>query len=246
MGAIPSLSLFRKSKDYMDLRTLCVYVDESGNFGDVSDSSRYCMVTLVFQDEVENDAFLQRDYDEAIFRLGADPESMVFHSAPLIRQEDQFSAMSRNMRGKLFYQMLSYVRKSNLRFHCFVVDTRFVASVSQIIETLKKDVRDFFGEHREFFGERLMLRVFYDAGQKGVSHILEGIAEGCPCAVENVQGVRQENCRMLQVADFICTIKLIEHRRREGLSLNLSEQRFFGSFRAFERNVFRKIAPKEI
>ena len=101
----------------MDSRTLCIYVDESGNFGDVRDSSRYCMVTLVFQDESAKNAALERGYGDAIFRLGADPESMVFHSAPLIRQEDQFSAMSRNMRGKLFYQMLSFVRKSDLRFH---------------------------------------------------------------------------------------------------------------------------------
>ena len=110
----------------MDSRTLCIYVDESGNFGDVRDLSRYCMVTLVFQDESAKNAALERGYGDAIFRLGADPESMVFHSAPLIRQEDQFSAMSRNMRGKLFYQMLSFVRKSDLRFHCFAIDTRFV------------------------------------------------------------------------------------------------------------------------
>ena len=246
MGVIPSLSLCRELKGNMDLRTLCVYVDESGNFGDVSDSSRYCMVTLVFQDESVNNDILQREYDEAIFRLGADPESMIFHSTPLIRQEDQFSAMSRNLRGKLFYQMLSYVRKSNLWFHCFMVDTRFVASVSQIVETLKKEVRDFFSGHRGLFDEFLMFRVFYDAGQKGVSRILEGITEVCPCAVENVQGVRQENCRMLQVADFICTIKLIKHRLEEGLLLNPSERKFFGSPRTFERNVFRKIASKEI
>ena len=87
--------------DMIDPRTLCIYVDESGNFGDVRDSSRYCMVTLVFQDETAKNSVLEREYGDAIFRLGADPESMVFHSAPLIRQEDQFSAMSRNMRGKL-------------------------------------------------------------------------------------------------------------------------------------------------
>ena len=63
----------------MEPRTLCIYVDESGNFGDVRDSSRYCTVTLVFQDETAKNAALEREYGDAIFRLGADPESMVFH-----------------------------------------------------------------------------------------------------------------------------------------------------------------------
>ena len=115
----------------MSLRTLCAYVDETGNFNDVRDSSRYCMVSFVFQEETAANTALDREYCDAIFRLGADPESMVFHSAPLIRQEDQFSAMSRNMRGKLFYQMLSFVRKSNFRFHCFFADSRFVMQRSQ-------------------------------------------------------------------------------------------------------------------
>lgn len=230
----------------MNGRTLSVYVDESGNFGDVRDSSRYCMVTLVFQDDIAKNPLLDQEYADGIFRQGADPESMVFHTAPLIRQEDQFSAMSRNMRGKLFYQMLSYVRKSDLCFHCFMIDTRFVASVNQIVETLKKGVCGFFGEHSNFFDVHTALRIYYDAGQKGVSRILEAIPETCPCEIVWQQGVRQENCRMLQVADFICTVKLIEHRLKEGLPFNLSEQKFFGSPRTFERNVLRKIKPKEI
>ena len=56
----------------------------------------------------------------------------------------------------------------------------------------------------------------------------------------------QKNCRMLQVADFICTVKLIGLRLDAGLALNLSEQRFFGSPRTFERNILRKIRSKEI
>ena len=154
--------------------------------------------------------------------------------------------MSRNMRGKLFYQMLSFVRKSDLRFHCFAIDTRFVASEGQIVESLKRELQAFFGEHDKLFDENTTLRVFYDGGQKGVSHILEGISEGCPCAVVREQRVTQGNCRMLQVADCICTVKLIGLRLDAGLSLNLSEQRFFGSPRTFERNILRKIKSKEI
>ena len=230
----------------MKPRTLSVYIDETGNFGDVRDSSRYCMVSLVFQHNASTDNALEREYCDAIFRLGADPESMVFHSAPLIRQEDQFSAMSRNMRGKLFYQMLSFVRKSNFFFHCVAVDTHFVTSEGQIIATLKNEMRLFFAENLDRFTDGTRLRIYYDAGQKAVSRILEFIPECCPCKVEMVQGVRQENCRMLQVADFICTVSLIRHRLKEGLPLNLSEKKFFGSPRIFERNVFRKVKAKEI
>ena len=192
-GRNPIAFAIYEPKDNMSLKTLCTYVDETGNFNDVHDSSRYCMVSFVFQDAIAANPVLEREYCDAIFRLGADPASMVFHSAPLIRQEDQFSAMSRNMRGKLFYQMLSFVRKSNFRFHCFFADSRFVTSASQIAEMLKKKMQVFFAENRDLFNERTTLRIYYDAGQKSVTRILDAIPENCQCAVEMVQGVRQES-----------------------------------------------------
>ncbi len=143
---------------------------------DVRDSSRYCMVTLVFQDETAKNAVLEREYGDAIFRLGADPESANTTS-------------------------------------CSTRTQRFAS--------------------------------FTMVGRRASLTSLRGFSEGCPCAVVREQRVTQGNCRMLQVADFICTVKLIGLRLDAGLSLNLSEQRFFGSPRTFERNILRKIKSKE-
>jgi len=227
-------------------RTLGVYVDESGNFGDTADLSRYCMVTLVFHDDDADCSSFIREYENSVFNLGADPESMSFHTAPLIRQEDQFSAMSRNMRGKIFYQMLSLVRKCDIRYASFCVDTAFVTSEEQVVSDLKSQIRDFMQVHRADFSPLTSVLLHYDAGQKGVTRVLEAIPDNCPCHVETVQGVRQSGCLMLQVADFLCTISLIERRIADGVPFNHSEKRFFGSPRDFKRNVVRKIKSKEI
>jgi hypothetical protein len=225
---------------------LGIYVDESGNFGDFNDSARYCMVALVFCEEDHMDCDARRAYMEAIFRLGADPESMVFHTAPLIRQEEQFSAMSRNMRGKIFYQMLSFVRKSKLRFRCFAVDTRYVSTKDQIVHNLRNEIAEFVTANSQWFSKCNELKLYYDAGQKEVARILDVLNEVCTCKVSSVPGVRQQNEIFLQVADFLCTIKLMGIRLAAGISFNLSEKKFFGTPRDFKRNVYRKIEDKEI
>ena len=62
MEAIPSLSL---SCDFVVMNeSISIYVDESGNFGDVRDASRYCLVTLVFHDDAFVDAEVYREYQE--------------------------------------------------------------------------------------------------------------------------------------------------------------------------------------
>jgi len=225
---------------------LGIYVDESGNFGDTKDPARYCMVALVLHDEDCDIMPLVSEYHAGIYNAGADPDSMSFHTAPLIRREDQFTAMSRNMRGKIFYQMLSLVRKCDLRYKSFWIDTNYVASEDQIVESLKRQVRDFMGLHHDKFAALNSVCLYYDAGQKGVTRILKALWDECACPVEIAQGVRQDDFILLQVADFICTVKLIERRIEEGTPFNLSEKKFFGSPRDFKRNVLRKIKPKEL
>lgn len=227
-------------------KTLSIYVDESGNFGDVGDPARYCMVTLVFHDDGTDISSYVREYRNGVFNAGADPESMSFHTAPLIRQEDQFAAMNRHTRGRIFYQMLSLARKCDVRYKSFWVDTKFVSSDLQIVNTLRGQIEEFVATHRELFSSVESVDLYYDAGQKGVTRILEALVSSCPCPVRVVQGAIQKDYLLLQVADFLCTLKLIALRADVGIPFNSSEKKFFGSARDFKRNVLRKIAGKEL
>lgn len=49
-----------------------------------------------------------------------------------------------------------------------------------------------------------------------------------------------------QVADLICTVRLIEVRLQDGGELTKSENRFFGGQRDFQRNILKRIKRKEI
>jgi len=204
------------------------------------------MVMLVMHDEDADIMPIVAEYHAGIYHAGADPESMSFHTSPLIRQEDQFTAMSRNMRGRIFYQMLSLVRKCDLRYKSFWIDTNYVASEMQIVESLKRQVHDFMVLHSDKFAAMSAVRLYYDAGQKGVTRILESLSKECACPVEVAQGVRQGDYILLQAADFLCTVKLIECRIEDGIPFNSSEKKFFGSPRDFKRNVLRKIKAKEL
>lgn len=227
-------------------KTLSIYVDESGNFGDAGDPARYCMVTLVFCDDGIDISSFVDEYRNGVYNAGADPDTMAFHTAPLIRQEDQFAAMNRHTRGKIFYQMLSFARKCDLQYTSIWLDTKFVSSDSQIVNNLKSQLAELMMTHRDEFAAVEAMRLYYDAGQKGVTRILEAIQENCLTPIEVVQGVLQKDHLLLQVADFLCTIKLIERRLEDGVPFNSSERRFFGSPRDFKRNVLRKIASKEL
>jgi len=228
-------------------RLLSVFVDESGNFGDPNDPVRLCIVTLVLHDQSFDISRFVKDLDRANYDLGLDPETFQFHTAPLIRQDDEYAAMSRRMRGRILDRMLTFVRNVDFRYCCFSVDTDFVNTSDQIFAKMKRQMVDFIRLHKTAFESTGSVKVYYDAGQKSVSRLLEetlGVVLSCP--VMFAQGARQEHYKLLQVADLICTTHLIEQRLLRGHSLNLAESRFFGGARDFKRNILKKIKAKEL
>lgn len=99
---------------------LSVFVDESGNFGDSDDPARYCIVTLVFHDQVADISQYVKELNRSNYDLGLDSDSFRFHMGPLIRQEDEYAAMSRPMRGKILDRMMTFVRKVDFKYHCIL------------------------------------------------------------------------------------------------------------------------------
>ena len=97
-------------------RVLSVFVDESGNFGDPHDPARHCIVTLVLHDQAFDISRYVEDLDRANDDLGLDPEVFQFHTAPLIRQDDEYAAMSRRMRGRILDRMLTFVRNVDFKY----------------------------------------------------------------------------------------------------------------------------------
>jgi len=228
-------------------RLLSVFVDESGNFGDPNDPARMCIVTLVLHDQSFDISRYVGELNRANYDLGLDSETFQFHTAPLIRQDDEYAAMSRRMRGRILDRMLTFVRNVDFRYCCFSADTDFVNTSDQVFAKLKRQMVDFIRLHKDAFESTGSVKVYYDAGQKSVSRLLEetlGATLSCP--VVFAQGARQEHYKLLQVADLICTVHLIDQRLSQGGSLNLAESRFFGGPRDFKRNILKKIKAKEL
>lgn len=226
-------------------RLISVFVDESGNFGDLRDPARQCIVTLVVHNQSFDISRFVRELNQANDDLGLDPETFQFHAAPLIRQDDEYAAMSRRMRGRILDRMLTFMRNVDFHYCCFNVDTDFVNTTKQLFEKLKREMIEFVRTHKAAFESADCVKVYYDAGQKTVGRLLEEtLSESLACPVVFAQGARQEDYKLLQVADLICTVRLIALRLEQGLPLNAAEMRFFGGARDFKRNVLKKIRTK--
>ena len=91
------------------------------------------------------------------------------------------------------------------------------------------------------------VKVYYDCGQTYITHLLhKGFDELKIPIVEFAQSVKPRHYKLFQVADLICTLRLLAAKLETEGRLSPSEFRFFGGIKAFKHNVLRRIKPKEI
>ena len=229
----------------MERATLSVFVDESGRFQFPDILSRFYILTLVLHDQRMDIGELVSAFDRDMYNLGIVSPS--FHAGPIIRQEKGFELMTWELRGKIFSRMLAFARKADFKYRCLHVDKKFVASERQIAEDLERQLQDFTSQ--TFDTVRLFdnVKIYYDSGQATVTNLLHGaFAKLNGVSVEFAQKVRPENYKLFQVADLMCTLRLISLKIETGVGMSKSERLFFGGPRNFLRNVARPLRGKRI
>ena len=97
------------------------------------------------------------------------------------------------------------------------------------------------------FGDFETIKVYYDCGQKRITNLLHGFFnERRSLKVEFAQAVEPKKYKLFQVADLVCTLKLLEVKLQSDMGLSPCEKRFFGGPKAFKHDILRRIKAKEI
>ena len=211
----------------MDERMLSVFVDESGKFQIPDSLSPFYIVGLVFHDQGNDVSALVKALDADWDRMGYG--NFCFHAGPLIRKEKGFMFMKREERKAIWARMMLFARKVNFRYKCLVVDKRYVNSSRQIVEKLQWALGEYLVGHREMTDAFQQIKIYYDCGQTPITKLLhDTFSARLSGKVEFAQAVRPENYKLFQLADLICSVKLLELKLSAGMSMTVRENKFFG------------------
>ena len=217
----------------MSEKTLSVFVDESGILNESDRSSRYYIVSFVLHDQ----AF---DVSDAISSLDRDLASigivnLCFHAAPIIRGNGMFDILSAELRRKIFSRMMGFIRKVDFKYHCLCIDKHYCDTAELIMSKLEQQMHDFIAATRSITDGFGKVKVYYDCGQKFITHLLHnGFEELTIQDVEFAQSVKPYRYKLFQVADLICTLRLLELKLETEGRLSPSEYSFFGGVKAFK------------
>ena len=220
------------------LSVLSIHIDESGNLNlHNRQNSEYCL-TLVFHNQ-DDDINNEIEHLEAKLSDLRCNQSFI-HTMPLIRQDILYSNLLREERIKIFTTFAAFVANLPIKYKTFFVNKTFFQSESQMEESFVNQLNRFIIDNLIYLQKYDRIIIYYDRGQKIISRILNSTFGDIFKGVVDFRTAYQKDYRLLQVADYICTLEQSKIRWDENKTTK-SEMDFFLSRRAFVKNYYNKI-----
>lgn len=226
--------------DYMNV--LSIFIDESGDFGTIKEKPAYYLVTMVFHNQK---ADISKDVAKLEDSLRFDKFNIDYiHTGPIIRREECFSSFSLDERRKLIYKILNFYNSCSIKHFTIIVNRKEAPDKITLSGRLAKEIRNIVTSHQEFFNGFDKVNVYYDNGQSELSSVLNAAFSICLNNVE-FRKAEQQKYRLLQVADFVCSVELLKIKRGEN-RLSKSEEKFFYKPQELKKTFIKNIDKKHL
>ena len=227
-------------------KEISVFVDESGSFSPVGTDlhSPYYLLCMVFHDQADS---ISQEVDrlcEAFRQTGLDANHTV-HAGPMIRREDEYSLMPREIRIRIFRRMMVFIQKVRFKYRCFKLFKPYNSGEGAIHDHILQEIVAFLIAHHDDFNASEKIKIYYDNGQAQITALLREAFTIYSAKVEFATDVQPSRYRLFQVADVICTLELVKAKLLANGSLSESEDKFFGGIKNFKKNYLKPLSRKE-
>lgn len=220
----------------MSNHSLSIFADESGG---QNGTSKYYLLTLVFHDQSQPIAELIQKYEKSLLVKGL--PDIPFHASPLIYGKNTYHDLDLATRKRLLASFFVMARRLPIRFKTFAYKRSEIDSLEGFIATLRKDLVVFLVDNLEYFQSFESIKIYYDDGQKAVTEALHKAIDYVLAKDAVVyRDASPQEYRLLQVADFLCTIELsaIKYEKHDETR---SDLKVFGNITEFKKGYLRHL-----
>ena len=224
------------------MKELSVFINESGDFGEITEQPAYYLVTLLFHAQKNEIASNVKKLEDSTKNSGFDFEYI--HTGPVIRREDVFSRLSIDERRKLLFKMLNFIVGSPITYEMAVVNRKEAPDKISLSGRLGREISNVIVKHKAFFDGFHKIIVYYDNGQIELGAILNTVFSIHFSNVE-FRKAEPQKYRLLQAADFICSMELLKIKKSEN-RLSKSEKQFFYKSQELKKTFFKAVDKKRL
>lgn len=220
---------------------LNLHIDETGN-QDLSEGMY--LVSVVLHEHDADIATPIQAYEERLRQAGL--EDVPFHGKDLLHGNEDYRLVSVGDRKRLLTQFARLVRSLPVTYVTLRYDAADTHSQDELEARIRRDLAALVFDHLGYFQSFDSIAVYYDDGQRAVSAALHDALDFV--LARNVADYRDADHgarRLLQAADYICTVERAAMAYDAGLQTRTHE-RFFGGRRSFMQSYMKQLVRKRL
>ena len=215
---------------------LNLHVDEAGN-QDLSEGL-YLVAVVLHEHAIDVEEPI-RVYEERLRQAGLD--DIPFHGKDLLHGNESYKSISTGDRKRLLTQFARLARSLPIKYFILRYDRRETHNRKDLEARIRRDLAALIFDHLVYFQQFDSISVYYDDGQKALSIALHDALDFV--LAKNVADFREADHsaqRLLQMADYICTIERVNIAFANGTQTK-TQERFFGSHRNFMQSYMKQL-----
>lgn len=222
------------------MKTLSVFVDESGTINVNAKHIPYYIISIVLhnQDNDISQEITKLNNELLVYGLN----SNLVHTEPLIRNEDIYNGMHYKDRRGILSKFNFFIKHINIKYKSFIYEKKRFSNDYKLDSAIAKDISDFFDRNSIFFKSFDKIILYYDYGQIELSKILNHMM-ALHFVNYEIKKILPQNYKLFQVADFACSIELIA-KKIESKKLTKSETLIFNSKNSFKKDFLKELRKK--
>lgn len=234
------------------MNRLNIFIDEAGSVaplnGDINEklpvSDNFYIVTLVYVFDNDDKVYSTIEQLNNLKINFGITESI--HYAPLIRHETEYyKQFSYDDIRKIYYKTVKIISNSPIYYSTIVLNKKTVDSYEKFEDYFINNFGNLYISNG-FFRDVKEIKVYYDNGQDCVSRFIKnGVYKCFLHHKDNIFDAKPKDYALLQIADFICTAKLIELKRDMHIS-SKSEQAVFDDKKKYKKYMKDMLASHKI
>ena len=217
---------------------LSIFIDESGDFGPYDHRSPYYIIAMVFHDQSIDISSPIEKLCRDLSDKGLKPDHCI-HTGPIIRRENEYSTFSIDERRRIFNSMVTFIKHSGIRYHCFHIEKKHIEDSVQASARLSSSISRFIRDNYSEFLSFGNVKIYYDNGQIELSRLLASVFSALLSDFE-IKKVTPSDYRLFQVADMFCSMELLR-LKIEDSAISPSEMEFFGNLSDLKKNYLKPL-----
>lgn len=223
------------------LSRLNLHIDETGN-QDLTDGSY--LVTIVMHDHSDDITDPVSAYSTRLAL--ANLPDIPFHGVELLHGHGGYESVGVGDRKRLLTQFSRLVRSLPFKYAVLRYDKSDTHGKAALEVKMRRDLALFVYDHLSYFQSYDSVAVYYDGGQGAVSASLHAaLSYVLASDVADYREADYSARRLLQVADYICTVERVVAAYDAGTQTRTLE-RFFGSRRNLMQSYAKQLARKRL